>query len=792
MQEALMEEISMQTDIWLTQPAQPTQCPLCSKPLKASSKTCYACGFSLESPMSTGSSVWIDPAIYTYQPPDPQPSSDAQASEHPHRATKTVKPAASVVWEGTPDPQPQSQTRQRTGGISIPSTGKHASPVSKSVARPVHMRRRTYTRSLSRVQDANPSTRTPAPQPPMWQYESPNFEAGSSLPALSLLVAETPTQPGVALPEEDAIDSIPAEDSWIVGTVEAHPWTDTKSPASSQISSTPTAIPDSPPRSAPRTRRLSDLAGVADIADAAAIDEIDTLPPLVKSRPHNLPADNSFLISGSSLLPNAFSIAEPLQGLQSKHEQSSQTPASPTDLAEVDTAPDHVGVQFLAPSQLIAPSQDALNQAPTPVDLAEIDTVPDHLRVQFLAPSSASSTNRALVPLNPQVAAIPVTNSSSWTAGISAGSQRARQIASRTAYKKRHSTFSLNPFDSIRWWLLRPGRIEFILWLGGTILLISVTCVLLLVTAFSLNWITPGVRNTVTSSAPSLTSSSPHGHPLPTVTDTPGLALTLLDKEPFLPGGTIHVHGQGFTHNNKVIFTLDSPQLPSNVPPVSVQTDAHGDFTTTLSLGYGLVPGLHLLIAHDVKTDSFAALPFRIEPGDFGKAATATPASAVPGATVTPTPGQPAGGGGNPATPTPTPFTTPVPVGSTPVPTPTSIPPTPTPVPTQPPTPTPTPTPLPPTPTPGTTPTPGVSPTAAVPPPPSPTPGTTPTAAGPLSSTLSNAGPGAGLSNALGSNTPAFSVQLTRFAPWLWLPVLFYTLSMFMLGIAGILHKRRR
>jgi hypothetical protein len=29
-------------------------------------------------------------------------------------------------------------------------------------------------------------------------------------------------------------------------------------------------------------------------------------------------------------------------------------------------------------------------------------------------------------------------------------------------------------------------------------------------------------------------------------------------------------------------------------------------------------------------------------------------------------------------------------------------------------------------------------------------------------------------------------------APWLWLPMVFYILSMFMLGIAGILHKRRR
>src|SRR5262249_14326099 len=42
-----------------------------------------------------------------------------------------------------------------------------------------------------------------------------------------------------------------------------------------------------------------------------------------------------------------------------------------------------------------------------------------------------------------------------------------------------------NPLDRVRWWLLYPGRIEFMLWLCGTVLLIGVTCMLLLVTAFS-------------------------------------------------------------------------------------------------------------------------------------------------------------------------------------------------------------------------------------------------------------------------------------------------------------------
>jgi len=749
----------MQTDIWLTQSAQPSQCPLCSKPLKASSKTCYACGFSLESPRSasTGSSVWIDPAFYTYQPPESAPS-DTQSSEHskaspPRQRTGTrpptpmedrAKPTGSVVWEGTTQSQPQ--TRQRTGGTSIPSSSK--SPVSKSVAKPVHTRRRTYTRSISQIQDSSPSARPPVPQPPMWQYESPNFEAGSSLPALSLLIAETPTQPGIVLPEDDAINSVPREDSWLVGTDEP-------------------GVSTSSPRAASQTRRLRDFANLADVA---AIDEIDTVPPILErdhtvprtASPYELSTDDAFLLSGSSLISDAISAAEPGESAQRSALQSSWAPTSPARIDEIDTMPE-------------------INQAPhnSYAHVDQIDTLPE----------LKQASNRALVPINSRVATIPATGSS-WTAGGGAQSSYARRIVDRTQPRKRHSTFSLNPFDSVRWWLLRPGRIEFILWLGGTILLISVTCVLLLVTAFSLNWITPGLRSSITSSSSSLTSTSSQGHILPTVTSTPGLVLTLLDKGPFLPGQSIRVHGQGFTHNGKVVFTLDNPQLPPN-PSVWSDADTHGAFTTTLSLGSGLAPGPHLIIAHDIKTDSLAALPFRIEPGDFGKAATATPAPAAPGATVTPTPGQPAGGGGgNPATPTPPIIPTPVnstPGPSTPTPTPTPGT-TPTPVPTRTPTPTPTPTVgVTPSPTPGKTPTPSASPTAAVPPAPS------PTAAVPLSSTHSgDAGPGGTLTNALGnSNTPVLNAQLTRFAPWLWLPMLFYILSMFMLGLAGVLHKRR-
>ena len=48
----------------------------------------------------------------------------------------------------------------------------------------------------------------------------------------------------------------------------------------------------------------------------------------------------------------------------------------------------------------------------------------------------------------------------------------------------------LRPGDKLRWWLIRPGRLEFLIWLLGTILLICVTAVLLLLLLSSLGYVT--------------------------------------------------------------------------------------------------------------------------------------------------------------------------------------------------------------------------------------------------------------------------------------------------------------
>jgi hypothetical protein len=49
--------------------------------------------------------------------------------------------------------------------------------------------------------------------------------------------------------------------------------------------------------------------------------------------------------------------------------------------------------------------------------------------------------------------------------------------------------FSFHPIDHLRWWLLQPGRLEFLMWLAGTIFLIGVSILLCLLLLSSLGYL---------------------------------------------------------------------------------------------------------------------------------------------------------------------------------------------------------------------------------------------------------------------------------------------------------------
>jgi hypothetical protein len=75
---------------------------------------------------------------------------------------------------------------------------------------------------------------------------------------------------------------------------------------------------------------------------------------------------------------------------------------------------------------------------------------------------------------------------------IAAASTRKRAIADRdiasidTVPPRQHEpTPAFNMFDRARWWLLYPNRLEFLLWLVGTVLLIAVLVAVILIVLLS-------------------------------------------------------------------------------------------------------------------------------------------------------------------------------------------------------------------------------------------------------------------------------------------------------------------
>ncbi len=421
-------------------------------------------------------------------------------------------------------------------------------------------------------------------------------------------------------------------------------------------------------------------------------------------------------------------VIESTAELPTRPELSASSP-----VADLPTRPEHRHGNF---SQADQSAVRTMNRAPT-----ELDTVPplllspawdvsvEHdpdLPTQALIPAhidlfpfahpAGVNLRNARLPVRPRLIEatadllVPDDSSlASWTAGGARQSPLAQRLIERRGQRGQRgfSSVRLNPPDRVRWWLLKPGHVEFIVWLAGTILLIAVSLALLFMTSLSFGWLTIG-------SLSRFSPSSNSAHPLPTIVTNPALKLELLDNGSFLPGQSIRLHGQGFTSDGDIFFTYD--RMQSFSPQDMVQADVHGTFTATLTLGTGQqwYPGLHLIEARDLASGYLAAVKISIIIPASQKGSNGTNApvrTGVPGkATPTPASGN---GNGNKPTPGPNPGgQTPVPVtptstvGITPTPT---LSPSPSPTPTNTPTPTSTPTSTP-TPT-SPTPTPGLSPT---------------------------------------------------------------------------------
>lgn len=399
----------------------------------------------------------------------------------------------------------------------------------------------------------------------------------------------------------------------------------------------------------------------------------------------------------------------------------------------------------------------------------EIDTVPPHVspardidQIDTLPPGQG----QCALMIAPQNAPAGI-GSRSWTAGAASGSASA-QLIMRSGRRKRAQRVEIfNPLDRTRWWLLRPGRIEFILWLGGTLLLIGVTCLLLFVFALSFQWIVPFAP--VNPLATSANGNNAQQHSVaPTGT---GPSLTLSATSLLVPGKSIDLRGQGFKPSMKVAFYFDGKYslLNQSHQNAWVWANARGTFESTLWLGTGAMwsPGEHIIAARDATTGTpLAAIKIRLAASSNGTVASSSP---VPNSTP---------GGTHTGTPTPTgPQSTPV--GRPPV----------TVTPTLPPvTPTPSPTRATPTVTPTVAKSPTITPTVKS----SPTPVTTP-AGGTATPGASPTAANTGLGNALNdSGVPPVAARLASISPLVWIMVACYILSMLSLGAAGIMYRRHR
>ncbi len=292
----------------------------------------------------------------------------------------------------------------------------------------------------------------------------------------------------------------------------------------------------------------------------------------------------------------------------------------------------------------------------------------------------------------------------------------------------------LHPLDRVRWWLLYPGRIEFILWVGGTLLLLGVTFLLVLVTVLSLGWFSIGRSGEPQSFSGANRIIS-------------NIEITPLDNGPLVTGTLIYLRGQGFSAYGRVNFTHDTHL---SCQPDAMQADGKGEFIVAIMLGNGpgWEPGHHQIVVSDVVSKRSLSFTFMLMPSLSEQHVSAT---ASPDVTATVAPVENQGNVPPPVVQTPLP-TAPPPVVS-PTALPTQVPPTPTPLPTV-----------------GSTPTAGATATLL-----------TPTASV------------APISHVTGDQL--FTLKSTEdipFGGWLWLVIVSYSIAMIMLGIVGLLHRRNR
>ncbi|MBE3559967.1 MAG: hypothetical protein IMW89_12175 [Ktedonobacteraceae bacterium] len=271
------------------------------------------------------------------------------------------------------------------------------------------------------------------------------------------------------------------------------------------------------------------------------------------------------------------------------------------------------------------PAQQANSQMP---DITEVDTVPSPLRASPGRPALVDIADLSTLPFSlfrpARTQLSPVHPGNALPLPDFAGNENDEENKEGITPDYRRG---FDPLDRIRWWLLYPGRIEYLLWLCGTTLLIGLTVLLLLTTLLNTGLLRPG---TASSAQPLKTMGSSvlpfcedasydkkkagaRGEQdcmIVTVISPSGLKLVMMKNGPFVAGESVQLHGEGFHARGRILLTHDHA-IPCQ--PESVQADAQGTFTLALQLsGPGWEPQKHVLTAYDTVSQQSISLSFTL------------------------------------------------------------------------------------------------------------------------------------------------------------------------------------
>jgi hypothetical protein len=175
--------------------------------------------------------------------------------------------------------------------------------------------------------------------------------------------------------------------------------------------------------------------------------------------------------------------------------------------------------------------------------------------------------------------------------------------------------------DNLRWWLLYPGRLEFLLWLIGVIVLICVTGLFVFIATVSMGLFGSGGTRSITPSAMDMqkstcivttagTITSKNGKECLSITalSSSGLQVTMMNGAVVVPGTTLEIEGHGFSAHGNIHVTHDGDHA---CIPAEIQANGYGEFTMTVELidNAEWLPGTHQIILYDVQSHHSINLP---------------------------------------------------------------------------------------------------------------------------------------------------------------------------------------